>query len=130
MQTILRNKREVHSWHALIGPCAIMPTVSRLCMEKAGTARRSGPDIFFADQSLAGRSGFDLRQAQWARLLSFILGDDVWSKFPNVTRLVEEISSRPAAQRTLATLKGRAFKTEVDAETPQLHVRYLSEGGS
>jgi hypothetical protein len=49
--------------------------------------------------------------------LSFILEDDVWSKFPNVTRLVEEISSRPAAQRTLATLKGRAFKTEVDAET-------------
>ena len=35
----------------------------------------------------------------WARMLPYILGDDAWAKFPNVKRLVDEISARPAAAK-------------------------------
>jgi len=35
----------------------------------------------------------------WARVLPFVLGDDAWTKFPNVKRLVDEINVRPAAAR-------------------------------
>ncbi len=52
----------------------------------------------------------------WARVVPFIMGDDAWSLFPNVKRLVDEINVRPAALR-VATLKERfTFKTEMDAE--------------
>src|ERR1700688_417616 len=32
----------------------------------------------------------------WARMVPFVLGDDAWTKFPHVKRLVDEISARPA----------------------------------
>ena len=52
----------------------------------------------------------------WARAVPYILGDDAWSKLPNLKRLFDEISARPAAQRA-ETLKTRhAFKTEMDEE--------------
>jgi GST-like protein len=52
----------------------------------------------------------------WARAVPFVLGDDAWSKLPNVKRLLDEISARPAAERAEA-LKGKhAFKTEMDDE--------------
>ena len=38
----------------------------------------------------------------WARMIPFILGDDAWAKFPNLKRLFDEISERPAAQRAVA----------------------------
>jgi GST-like protein len=34
----------------------------------------------------------------WARLAPFVLDDDVYAKYPNVKRLVDEISARPAAR--------------------------------
>jgi GST-like protein len=52
----------------------------------------------------------------WARAVPFILGADAWDKLPNVKRLVDEINSRPAAQRTEALKARHAFKTEMDAE--------------
>ncbi len=31
----------------------------------------------------------------WARLVPFIMGEEAWAKFPNVKRLVDEVSARP-----------------------------------
>jgi GST-like protein len=47
-------------------------------------------------------------------MVPFVLGDDAWTKFPNVKRLVDEISARPAAVRALALKDRHAFKTEMD----------------
>lgn len=50
----------------------------------------------------------------WARALPFVLGDDIWMKLPNLKRLFDEISARPAAQRAQALKDRHAFKTEMD----------------
>jgi GST-like protein len=52
----------------------------------------------------------------WARAVPFILGDDAWGKLPNLKRLFDEISARPAAQRANALKDKHAFKTEMDEE--------------
>ena len=53
----------------------------------------------------------------WSRAVPRVLaGDDVWQKLPNVKRLMDEISARPAAQRADALKNRHAFKTEMDAE--------------
>jgi GSH-dependent disulfide-bond oxidoreductase len=52
----------------------------------------------------------------WARAVPFILGQDAWSKLPNLKRLFDEISSRPAAARAEALKERHAFKTELDDE--------------
>jgi GST-like protein len=52
----------------------------------------------------------------WARAVPFILGDDAWTKLPNLKRLVDEINARPAAQRAEALKTKHAFKTEMDDE--------------
>ena len=50
----------------------------------------------------------------WARLVPNVLGEQHAAKFPNLKRLVDEISARPAA-KIAAGLKDRhAFKTEMD----------------
>ncbi len=54
----------------------------------------------------------------WARAVPFVLGaPDAWEKLPNVKRLLDEINTRPAAQRAEALKTRHAFKTEVDDET-------------
>ena len=50
----------------------------------------------------------------WARLVPFVLGDDAWTHFPNLKRLVDEINARPAAARALALKDRHSFKTELD----------------
>ena len=52
----------------------------------------------------------------WARAVPFIFGDDAWTKLPNLKRLFDEISARPAAQRAEALKTKHAFKTEMDDE--------------
>jgi GST-like protein len=52
----------------------------------------------------------------WARMVPFIMGDEAWAKFPNLKRLVDEISARPAAQRAVALKDKFTFKTEMDDE--------------
>jgi GSH-dependent disulfide-bond oxidoreductase len=52
----------------------------------------------------------------WARLIPFILGEDAWAKFPNLQRLVDEISARPAAVRATALKDKFTFKAEMDDE--------------
>ena len=50
----------------------------------------------------------------WARVIPFVLGDEGFDKLPNVKRLLDEINSRPAAQRAEAIKTQHVFKTEVD----------------
>ena len=52
----------------------------------------------------------------WARLMPMALGEEYWAKFPNVKRLVDEISARPAAARAIALKDKHEFKTEFDDE--------------
>ena len=52
----------------------------------------------------------------WARALPFILGENAWMNLPNLKRLFDEISARPAAARANALKDRHAFKTEMDAE--------------
>ena len=51
----------------------------------------------------------------WARLLPRVLGDDSLDTFPNVKRLVDELTVRPAGQRAVELANKHAFKTEMDA---------------
>jgi GST-like protein len=50
----------------------------------------------------------------WARMLPFVLGEDAVAKYPNVKRLVDEISARPAAARAIALKDKFSFKAEMD----------------
>jgi GST-like protein len=52
----------------------------------------------------------------WARVLPFILGENAWTKMPNLKRLFDAISARPAAARANALKDRYAFKTEMDEE--------------
>jgi len=61
----------------------------------------------------------------WARMAPFVLGDDVVTKYPNVKRLVDEISARPAAQRAVALRERFTFKTEMDDEARHIMFGHL-----
>src|SRR5712671_6948552 len=61
----------------------------------------------------------------WARLAPFVLGDDVFTKYPNVKRLVDEISARPAAPRAIALKDKFVFKAEMDDEAKNIMFRHL-----
>ncbi|MBR0897535.1 glutathione S-transferase family protein [Bradyrhizobium tropiciagri] len=50
----------------------------------------------------------------WARMATFILGEEGYAKYPNVKRLVDEISARPAAARAIALKDKHTFKAEMD----------------
>jgi len=52
----------------------------------------------------------------WARLIPNILGEKGWEKFPNLKRMVDEISARPAAVKAVALKDKHKFKTEMDDE--------------
>ena len=52
----------------------------------------------------------------WARMVPFVMGEAAWEKLPNVKRLRDEISARPAAQRAEALKERHSFKAEMDEE--------------
>jgi GST-like protein len=52
----------------------------------------------------------------WGRAVPFIFGPEAWAEYPNVKRLVDEISARPAAERAAALGARFSFKTEMDEE--------------
>lgn len=54
----------------------------------------------------------------WVRMANLVLDEGAFEKFPNLKRLVDEISARPAAAAAVALKEkaGHAFKTEMDAE--------------
>ena len=49
----------------------------------------------------------------WARAVPFALGGDAWAQLPNVKRLFDAVSARPAAQRAAALKDRHAFKTDM-----------------
>ena len=61
----------------------------------------------------------------WARLIPVALGEGYWAKFPNVKRLVDEISARPAAARANAMRDKHKFKTEFDEEARKAMFRHM-----
>ena len=69
----------------------------------------------------------DMNVWGWARLIPNALGEAAWEKFPNVKRLVDEISARPAAARATALKDRHAFKTEMDDEARRNMFRHLHE---
>ena len=60
----------------------------------------------------------------WARLIPVALGENFWSGFPNLKRLVDEISARPAAARANAMKDKHKFKTEFDDEARKAMFRH------
>ncbi len=63
----------------------------------------------------------DMAAWGWARMVPFVLGagpsdQSVWTGLPNLKRLLDEISARPAAERAVALKDRHAFKTEMDDE--------------
>ena len=63
----------------------------------------------------------------WARLIPTVLGEQAWAKFPNLKRLVDEISARPAAARAVALKEKHKFKTEMDDEARRAMFRHQFE---
>lgn len=62
----------------------------------------------------------DMAMWGWARVAPFVMGDEAWSKFPNVKRLVDEINERPAAARAIALKDKYSFKVELDEEARRI----------
>jgi len=69
----------------------------------------------------------DMNVWGWARLIPVALGEETWAKFPNLKRLVDEISARPAATRAVALKDKHAFKTEFDEEAKRNMFRHMHE---
>jgi len=76
---------------------------------------------------LAGRSWMvgdaysivDMNVWGWARMIPFVIGSgitdaSVWESYPNVKRLLDAVSARPAAERAIAIKDKHAFKAEMD----------------
>jgi GST-like protein len=61
----------------------------------------------------------------WARMGSFVLGEEPYGKFGNVKRLVDEISARPAAARAIALKDKFTFKAEMDDEARHIMFGHL-----
>ncbi len=68
----------------------------------------------------------DMALWAWARLVPFVLGQEVAAKMTNLTRLVDEVTARPAAQRALALKDRHAFKTEMDDEARKHMFRHTT----
>jgi GST-like protein len=66
-----------------------------------------GQDYGIVDMALWG----------WVRLLPYVLGiEQPWGQYPNLKRLLDDISARPAAQAVEALRKRHAFKAEMDEQ--------------
>jgi GST-like protein len=87
------------------------------------------------DQRLATRrylvgdaySIVDMAAWGWARMVPYMLGgEEAWTKFPSVKRLLDEINARPAAARAQALKDKHAFKTEMDDEARSHMFKHLA----
>ena len=60
----------------------------------------------------------------WARMVPFVIGEDAWTELPNLKRLFDTVSARPAAVRATAIKDRHAFKTEMDDEARGVMFRH------
>ena len=66
----------------------------------------------------------------WARLVPHVMGSEqAWSKLPNVKRLLEEISARPAAAGVERLRNQYKFKAEMDDEARRFMFPQLARIG-
>jgi GST-like protein len=56
----------------------------------------------------------DMAAWGWARLMHVVVDAEAWDALPNLKRLIDEISARPAAERALAIAAKHTFKSEMD----------------
>jgi GST-like protein len=61
----------------------------------------------------------------WARMAPFVMGEENYARFPNVKRLADEISARPAAAKAIALKDKFTFKAEMDDEARGNMFRHL-----
>ena len=61
----------------------------------------------------------------WARMAPFVMGEEAAAKYPNVKRLADEISARPAAAKAIALKDKFTFKAEMDDEARGVMFRHL-----
>ncbi len=66
----------------------------------------------------------------WARMLPFVLGEEAWAKLPNLKRLTDEITARPAAARAVALKEKFPFKTEMDDDARRHMFKHLASAAS
>jgi GST-like protein len=69
----------------------------------------------------------DMNVWGWARLLHVMLGEEAWTKFPNLKRLVDEVGARPAAARAIALKDRHTWKAEMDDAARHALFRHLAE---
>jgi GST-like protein len=62
----------------------------------------------------------------WARMIPFLLGEDAWARFPNLKRLHDDISARPAAARAVALKDKFTFKTTMDDEARAVMFKHIA----
>jgi GST-like protein len=62
----------------------------------------------------------------WARMASFVLGDDALVGFPHLKRLLDEVSARPAAARAIGLKDKFKWKAEMDDEARRNMFRHLA----
>lgn len=63
----------------------------------------------------------------WARMIPFIMGgDEAWAKYPNLKRLHDEISARPAAARAVALRERHKWKAEMDDEARKVMFKHIA----
>jgi GST-like protein len=68
----------------------------------------------------------DMNVWGWARMTGFVLGPDAPAQYPNVQRLVSEISARPAAKAVLAMKDRFTFKADMDADARRHMFKHLA----
>ena len=61
----------------------------------------------------------------WARALPRVLGDGALAAMPNLKRLFDEVSARPAAERAVALGQRHAFKAEMDEDARRHMFRHV-----
>lgn len=66
----------------------------------------------------------------WARMVPFILGDAGFEKWPNLKRLVDEVSARPAAARAIALKDRFTWKADMDDEARANMFKHLKAAAS
>jgi GST-like protein len=59
-------------------------------------------------------------------MIPYMLGDDAWSRLPNLKRWFDEISARPAAARAQALKERFAFKTTMDDQARAVMFKHIA----
>ena len=65
----------------------------------------------------------------WVRMVPFVLGDEAWSRYPNVKRLHDAVAARPAAARAVALKDRFTFKAQMDDEARAIMFGHLKKAG-